>query len=169
MAIKRITSEVEMNAAIWRNTRRQVIRLIIQQFLYKTLHGTHLIGKYWRNINGYEEWETCATCNETESMSHILTECREQYTQMVWRLAKNLWPHRNMAWPKITLGTILGCGCIHLQPNGQRRNNQRRQNKAACQGPTQLLHIILSELAYLIWVLRCEKVIQEKPLSEGEI
>jgi hypothetical protein len=124
MAIKRITGEVETNAVIWRNMWRQVIRLIIQQFLYKTLHGTHLIGKYWRNINGYEEWETCTTCNKTESMSHILTECREQYMQTVWQLAKNLWPHRNMAWPEITLGTILGCSCIHLQPNGQRRNNQ---------------------------------------------
>jgi hypothetical protein len=124
MAIKRITGEVETNAAIWRNMQRQVIRPIIQQFLYKTLYGTYLIGKYWRNINGYKERETCATCNETESMSHILTECREQYTQIVWWLAKNLWPHRNMAWPKITLGTILGCGCIHLQLNGQRRNNQ---------------------------------------------
>jgi ribonuclease HI len=116
MAIKRITGEVETNTVIWQNMRRQVIRPIIQQFLYKTLHGTHLIRKYWRNINGYEERETCATCNETELMSHILTECREQYTQTVWRLAKNLWLHRNMAWPEITLGTILGCGCIHLQP-----------------------------------------------------
>ena len=36
-------------------------------------------------------------------------------------------------------------------------------------GPTRLFQIILSESAYLIWVLRCERVIQEKPLTEGEI
>jgi len=37
------------------------------------------------------------------------------------------------------------------------------------QGPTQLFHILLSESAYLIWVLRCERVIQERLLTEGEI
>ena len=29
--------------------------------------------------------------------------------------------------------------------------------------------ILLLELAYLIWTLRCERVIQEKNLSDGEI
>jgi len=29
--------------------------------------------------------------------------------------------------------------------------------------------ILLSELAYLIWTLRCERVIQEKNLSDREI
>ena len=168
MTIKRVTGEVETNAAIWRSMRKQVIRPIIQQFLYKSMHGTQMIGKYWRNINGYEDRETCATCNETESMSHILTQCREQNTQVVWQLAKNLWPHRNIPWPEITLGTILGSGCITLQPDRRGRNNRRRHRKA-CQGPTRLLQIIVSESAYLIWVLRCERVIQDKALHEGEI
>ena len=101
-------------------------------------------------------------------MGHILTECREQTTQMVWRMAEDLWPHRSIPWPKITLGTILGCGSINLQPDRQRRTNQQRHNTTAC-GPTRLLQIILSESAYLIWVLRCEQVIQGKPLHEGEI
>jgi len=37
------------------------------------------------------------------------------------------------------------------------------------QGPSQLLQILLSESVYLIWVLRCEQVIQEKPLHDKEI
>ena len=72
-AIKRITGEIETNAAIWKHVRKKTIRPIVQQFLYKTIHGTHMIGGYWSHINGYEERERCATCNETESMSHILT------------------------------------------------------------------------------------------------
>jgi len=52
-----------------------------------------MVGKYWRNIDGYEGRETCATCNETESMSHILMQCKEKHTQLIWDLAKNLWPH----------------------------------------------------------------------------
>jgi len=61
-AIKRTTKEVETNAAIWQSTRRSTIRPIIQQFFYKTIHGTHMIGKYWRHINGYEETHNSATC-----------------------------------------------------------------------------------------------------------
>jgi hypothetical protein len=33
----------------------------------------------------------------------------------------------------------------------------------------RLLQIIISEAAYLIWVLRCERVIQERTHSESEI
>ena len=164
MAIKRITGELETNTAIWKDTRKKTIRPIVQQFLYKMIHETHMIGKYWSHINGYEDRESCKSCHETESMSHILTQCKERSTQTVWHLARALWPHRNIAWPQITLGTILGCGSITLQLNRPRRNNQRQQHKTTLQGPSRLLQIILSESAYLIWVLRCERVIQDKPL-----
>jgi len=128
-----------------------------------------MVGKYWRNIDGYEGRETCTTCNETESMSHILTQCKEKHTQLIWDLAKNLWPHQNIPWPEIDMGTILGCSCFNLCPERQRRGNQRRNKKTTHQGQTRLFQIILSKSAYLIWVLRCERVIQEKQLSDGEI
>ena len=135
-AIKRITGNSEMNTAIWRSTRRKVIRLLIQQFIYKTLHRTHLIGKYWRNINGYEDQETCMTCNKTELMSHILTQCKEKTSQLIWSLVKNFWPHRNIPWPEIDLGTILGCSCINMRPTRPARNNQRRRKKVTHCSPT---------------------------------
>ena len=100
-------------------------------------------------------------------MCHIQTRCRS--TQIVWRLAKDLWPHRNIPWPEITLGTILGCGSINLQSDRPRGHHPRRQKKTTHRGPTRLLQILISESAYLIWVLRCERVIQEKSLSEREI
>ena len=107
-------------------------------------------------------------CNMTESMNHILTQCREENTQLIWCLAQNLWPHWNTPWPEIDLGIILGCGCINVQPNDREGNNPQQRRKTL-QGPTQLLQIIISESAYLIWVLRCERVIQEKMLTESEI
>jgi len=168
-AIKRITGNSEMNAAIWQSTQRKAIRPIIQQFLYKTIYSTHLIGKYWRNINSYKDQEICASCNKTESMSHIITQCKEKSTQLIWDLTKNFWPHRNIPWPEIDLGTILSCGCINVHPVGPTRNNQRRRKKTTHRGPTQLLQILLSESVYLIWVLRCKRVIQEKTIMEREI
>ena len=121
------------------------------------------------NINGCEDRKTCSTCNETETISHILIHCKERSTQLIWLLAKTLWPHRNIPWPEITLGTILGCSNITLWPERMRRNGQQRQQKMMHQGPTWLFQILLSESAYVIWVLRCERVIQEKLLTEGEI
>jgi len=102
-------------------------------------------------------------------MDHILIQCREKSTQLIWQLAQNLWPHRNIPWPEINLGIVLGCGCINLKPNDNQTNNQRQQKRIALPGPNCLLQIILSESAHLIWVLRCKRIIQEKLLSESEI
>jgi len=124
-----VTGKTETNATIWLSTQSKTMRPIIQQFLYKMIHGTHLVRKYWRNINRYEDREICMTCNETELMSHILTQCKEKNAQVIWHLAKNLWPHRNTPWPEISLGMILGCGSILLHPNRPQRNDQQ-QGKA---------------------------------------
>ena len=115
-AIKWITSKAETEATIWLNMWKKTIRPIIQQFIYKMIHGTHLVRKYWRNINSYEEWEICSTCNKMESMDHIMTQCSENSTHLIWDLAKDFWPHRNIPWPNVDLGTILGCGWINMQP-----------------------------------------------------
>ena len=169
LAIQRVTTKSETDAAIWNNTRKSSIRPLIQQFLYKTMHETHMVGKYWRHINGYEERETCAMCNETESMSHILTQCKERTTQLIWRLAERLWPHRHIPWPEVTLGMILGCGSMNLHPARPEGRNQRGTQSVAHQGPTRLFQILMTESAYLVWTLRCERVIQENTLSDGEI
>ena len=56
-----------------------------------------------------------------------------------------------------------------MRPERPREQNQRRRRKKTThRGPTRLFQILLSESAYLIWVLRCERVIQEKVLTERE-
>ena len=160
-AITKITKEVETNATIWRSTRKKVIRPIVQQFLYKSIHGIFMVGKYWRNIENCEEREICRICNTTDSMEHILTQCEDRNSQEIWSLARDLWPHNNIPWPEITLGTILGCGCLNLQSERPMRNdNQQRTQKTTLQGPTRLMQILISESAYLIWLMRGERAIQ---------
>ena len=168
-ALTQLTGENETNATIWRNLRKPTIRPIVQQFLYKVMHGTYMIGPFWTRINGYEDRGICATCNTTESMDHILTRCREQSTHLIWSLARNLWPHRNTPWPMIDLGTILGCGSITLHAENRPGHARERNESSILKGPTWLLQIILSESVYLIWVLRCERAIQGKIHSETEI
>jgi len=103
-----------------------------------------------RNINGYEGREMCTTCNETESMSHIITQYNKRNTWLIWQLEKALWPHWNIPWPEIMLGTVLGCSNITLQPERLGRHNQQQQWKTMHWGPTRLFQIILSESVYLI-------------------
>ena len=82
------------------------------------------------------------------------------------------WPHTlhnkmiqrvNLPWPGNDLGTILGCGCLTVHHNEHQNQNQdHHPNKAHLKGATRLLQILLSESAFLIWALRCERVIHEK-------
>ena len=60
-------------------------------------------------------------------------------------------------------GLILGSGCLSVPQVDDQEQNTR---SAYLRGATRLLRILVSESAYLIWVLRCEGVIQEKYHSE---
>jgi len=132
------------------------------------MHNAFITGKRWRDFQGLEDRENCISCNTTDNMSHILTQCREQSTQLIWTLAKDIWPHRSLPWPEINLGTILGCGCVSAWPENEQTNEQR-DRKTMHQGPTRLLQILISESVYLIWILRGERVIQERHLHENKI
>ncbi len=170
-AIKRATNEMETDATIWMNIRKAVIRPKVQQFLYRTMHNTHMVGEYWTNINNYEDRGTCITCNTPESMTHILTQCDAPPRRIIWSLAENIWPHPNIRWPDIELGTILGCGCINIQPktNAENSGDNQDNRRITYRGESRLLQILLSESAYQIWVLRCERAIQGKRHEEEEI
>jgi hypothetical protein len=96
-------------------------------------------------------------------MTHILTQCASAPVQLIWNLAKSYWPHDHIGWPEISLGTILGCGTITAPSQ-----NDDTEHSRTARGPTRLLHILISESAYLIWVLRCERAIQDKSHAAQE-
>lgn len=164
-----MTGNDETEATIWRNLRSKAIRPVIQQFLFKTTHNTYMVGEYWRKIRGCEDRGTCTTCDTTESMNHILTECNAPPTCLIWRHAQNLWPYSNIRWPEISIGTIIRCGSIHLQMNNRPLNDNQLNTERIKQGPTRLLQILISEAAHLIWAMRCERVIQGKSHNANEI
>jgi hypothetical protein len=86
-AIQHITGDLESDATIWLSIRKSVLRPTVQQFLYKSIHNAYKVGRYWSNIPGYEDRGICSNCDETESLEHILTECRSNTTQEVWNIA----------------------------------------------------------------------------------
>jgi hypothetical protein len=107
-------------------------------------------------------------------MSHILILCRALPTRTIWNLAKDHWPQSNPQWPEISLGIILGCKSIERNdlPNGQNpndKNNQDNQRTHTNAGAAQLLQILLTKSAHLIWVLKCERVIQGRNHETTEV
>src|SRR6267142_345110 len=86
-------------------------------------------------------------------------------------LARQIWPHAaENLWSTPSLGIILGCGAIHLPVTEEQeplpsQNPHNHPNR----GTERLLQILISELAHLIWVLRCERVIQERRHHPTEI
>jgi ribonuclease HI len=168
-AIARYTGDSETDESLWRGTKNPAIRIKVQQFLFKAMHNTQKIGPFWSNIPGFEDRQNCPTCNIVESMEHILLHCNEATVRTIWGMARDLWPHENIPWPDLTLGTILGCGTITTPQMPQHRNQETQRANHRNKGPSRLLQILIAESAHLIWALRCERVIQEKTFSITEI
>ena len=166
-AIHEYNNLLETDETIWGSIRRRTLRTRVKQFLYKAMHGTQKIGRFWRNIPNNKQRELCTICRVTESMEHILVNCQATPRRQIWSMAREIWPHEQSAWPEINVGTILGCGILSPPTNNQRDPNEReneRENERGnapkqIQGKTQLLQILISESAHLIWALRCERVI----------
>ncbi|KAG2749053.1 RnaseH-domain-containing protein [Suillus brevipes Sb2] len=163
-AVESVTSSLETDEAIWKGCRHKDILKKVQMFIYKTLNNAYRIGDFWSKIPAYEHRAMCQICrNETETMEHILINCRDPVRKTIWELAKGLWPEKHGPWPVPHIGLILGCGVITLpkQPN----NNDTNNNKSMT-GASRLLRILISESAHLIWTMRCDRTINGTTYTE---
>ncbi|KAJ7643412.1 hypothetical protein DFH06DRAFT_999150 [Mycena polygramma] len=136
-------------AQIWKSIRHKDINRQIRNFLWKTLHSAHRIGKYWLNIPGFEDRATCGTCGEIEDMEHILLHCQKPGRAEIWELAEKLWRLKHPSWPSLSMGSIMGCALATFHDEKGR----------TLPGATRLYRILISESMYLIWKIRCDSVI----------
>ena len=174
-AIREFTLTQETTRAIWKGLRKKSIRARVQQFLYKSIHGTYKIGPYWSNIPGYEPRGECSLCHTIESMDHILITCSSTPVNTIWTLAQELWPHAPELWPNINIGTILGCGSLTNPEEEEHSQHEDEDDDASIRrkntkkGMERLRQILISEAAHLIWVMRCERVINEQSHTPNEV
>ncbi|KAG1758457.1 ribonuclease H-like protein [Suillus occidentalis] len=132
-----------------------------QSFIYRTLNNSYKVGKFWLNIPTFEHRADCLTCREDiESIEHILTSCDQSPSKTIWKLAENIWPTNTIPWPQISIGTILGCGALKIPHTPNKNDPNDAKIAETKRGLSRLLRIIISESAYLIWVVRCKRVIQ---------
>ncbi|KAJ3885656.1 hypothetical protein GG344DRAFT_58859 [Lentinula edodes] len=123
-------------------------------------HNAYKNGEYWDTIPDYEICANCSECRVTDSLEHILTECNCPVQDLIWRLGQELWENKRSAWVKPHFGIILGWGLA----------NFKNDDNKPLSGDSRLYTILISESAYLIWKLRCERVIGGKaPPTENEI
>ncbi|KZT18711.1 hypothetical protein NEOLEDRAFT_1038555, partial [Neolentinus lepideus HHB14362 ss-1] len=163
----------ETTAQIWLQCQNTNLRPLVRQFLYKAIQHAYRIGDFWTPIAGYEERAVCPFCKDSaDNLDHILLECEAPAREVIWLLAADLWPDAYGPWPSINFGTVLGCGKLstHLPNLPDHRSNASRSTTPSDDdlpprphpGASRLLQILISESMYLIWVLRCERVIQQR-------
>ncbi|KAH9844224.1 uncharacterized protein C8Q71DRAFT_678032, partial [Rhodofomes roseus] len=136
---------------VWRGIRHRDIRRNIADFLWKCTHNAHKCGAFWETIPGYEERGTCQICGVTDSMDHILTKCKAPGQKLIWAMTGNLWEKKKLKWSKPVIEDILTVGSrtwTHESGSMKRRPRAER-----------LWRILVTEAAFLIWKLRCERVI----------
>ncbi|EPS97272.1 hypothetical protein FOMPIDRAFT_1082578, partial [Fomitopsis schrenkii] len=137
---------------VWRGLRHKDIRKPISDFLWKLAHNAYKCGSYWSHIPGYESRQTCTSCNTEDSTTHLLFQCEAPGQNLVWTMAEKLWTRKHGSWQKPGINDLGEVGVRQWKDENKKRNL----------GKDRLWRIILSESAYLIWLLRCERVIRHE-------
>ena len=164
--IQQLTGQPPEAEKIWKQLRNEAIKRLISDFLWKMIHNVHKVGKYWKNLPGYEERSKCNKCDTLESIEHILFECKETGQQEVWELTKELWGKTGHDWPGQNLATVTAGGLLQFESPPPPEDGEKK--KKWRDGRQRLLMIILSESAYLIWKLRNKRRIRNEENPDFE-
>ncbi|KAJ7209128.1 hypothetical protein GGX14DRAFT_364814 [Mycena pura] len=144
---------------LWMSIRKKDFSRQVRNFMYRAMHDSFQIGKYWRNIPGFEERVNCPECGELEDMEHILLRCKaNNVVDATWGAAKELWATTGDTWPINSLGSLLGCGLASFH-TGDKNMRQAKQ---------RLFMIIISETTFHLWKMRNARIIGQTPPSARE-
>ncbi|KAJ7065755.1 hypothetical protein C8F01DRAFT_982855 [Mycena amicta] len=148
---------------IWRSQKNKDLSKKQQAFMWMVTHDAYAVGSHWLRDSYNDEKRQraeCKHCGEMESMQHIFTRCESPGREQIWALAKELWQSKGHDWPWPGLGMIIASGCSRFTKDGRRDRSAERLHR-----------ILMIESAYLIWLLRNERVIQNDgaPHTEEEI
>ncbi|KAI0653758.1 hypothetical protein C8Q70DRAFT_927104 [Cubamyces menziesii] len=150
-AVQQYDGNKNTKVALWKAIRRSEIDKRVRDFIWKMAHGAHRVGTFWSNIPGYENRAVCVKCGTMEDMDHILTKCSAAGQERLWWATRMLLARRGIRLPEnMSAALVVG------SPLGEVKGD----DGAVKAGDTRLLRIAISETAYLIWKMRCERVIE---------
>ncbi len=141
---------------IWGGIRNRIVARKVRDFMWKTMHDAMRVGKFWKNIEGYEERGVCKVCGAVDSMEHILMACKVPGQSLIWSMVKDTLTRKGAGNIPLTYGTVLGSVVIKRDTEG---DSKRQEINRLCK-------ILIPEAAYLIWKIRCERVIQNDNKKE---
>ncbi|KAK1217608.1 hypothetical protein PQX77_019729 [Marasmius sp. AFHP31] len=155
--------------AIWRAMRNKDNSKKHYHFTWMLTHDAFMVGDKWARPGNKPEAQENAECKhcfgKTESMTHILTECETPGQKEIWRLTGKIWKNKGAKpeWRTPGLGAIIGSGLA--------RNRDAEENKTSAKGIERLWRILVTMAAHLIWVLRCERVLNKNnaPFTVEEV
>ncbi|KAJ8455816.1 hypothetical protein ONZ51_g12320 [Trametes cubensis] len=150
-AVRAYDGNSNTKEAFWNAIRREEINKRVRDFLWKMAHCAHRVGTFWSSIPGYEHRAACPKCGVPEDMQHVLASCGAPGQDLLWKLSKAILQKRQIRVPdNITAAFVIGSPvCEVKDEDGELKT-----------GDTRLLRIVMTETAYLIWKLRCERVIE---------
>ncbi|TRM66514.1 hypothetical protein BD626DRAFT_451541 [Schizophyllum amplum] len=142
---------------IWLSLRSKDMRRNVRQFMYKSMHDAHRCGRHWKDIPECGDRVFCKHCSADgqdieESIEHILTECTAPGRQAIWDEAKSLCEARNIPWSKPSMGAVLGNALMRFKD---------AEGKSRL-GDNRFYRILISEGAYMVWLVRNERVVQNE-------
>ncbi|KJA27410.1 hypothetical protein HYPSUDRAFT_131111, partial [Hypholoma sublateritium FD-334 SS-4] len=146
---------------IWYSIRSTALTKSTRGFLWKNMHNAYRIGDKWTSIPNFEHRAKCSLCGIEETMEHILLECTlSNVIPIIWKLTENLWKYQKSKhhWPRIRFGTILGCALSSFKREPREDETKKQPQEAI----NRLFTILVSESAYLIWKIRCERLMKRE-------
>lgn len=154
--LERVAGAVVKEETLWSSLGKPDVTRECRQFMWKVLHDAFMVGRHWLRPKMSEELQAravCRVCNELESMDHILFKCRAVGREHIWSLLRSAWRLTGREERVPTWGSILGAACIPCEAG----------EDAMHDAPSNALWTTLAtESAYLVWKLRCERVIQNE-------
>ncbi|EJD46549.1 hypothetical protein AURDEDRAFT_63155 [Auricularia subglabra TFB-10046 SS5] len=136
---------------IWKSIQSKDMSRGARVFIWKGIHGGHKVGDYFSKMpRPWADFAKCPTCGCTESMHHILFECPDHGQKVVWELVRTFLRHKAVEdFTPNNLGLIWGCALVTPGVGGSRNSGADRAYRK-----------VVSESAFLIWKMRCEKRIE---------
>ncbi|KAJ7748895.1 hypothetical protein B0H16DRAFT_1319529 [Mycena metata] len=155
-AVKSTFKKTPTTKMIWKSIRNKDISRQVRNFLWKTLHGAHRVGKFWEHIPEMGDRATCQHCGVIETMEHILVECTRPGRAEIWALAEAFWRKKDTTWPAVSFGGLMGAAL------GTFAGEKGKDSPSTA----RLYRILMTDSMYLIWKIRCEVVIKDNGVAK---
>jgi hypothetical protein len=132
------------------------------------MHKVLPCGKMWEHNKNADQAKKakCKMCITTEFTEHILTECRGNGQEMIWKEVNKVLNTRGITTKDDTQSKYKIISCTFGTKDTKRRekmhtrkgNKEGNKDKAELEevGKEHLRAKIIAEAVYLIWIMRCK-------------